>query len=62
MTSQESSRPRPQADQDNVPGSQHGDTAQDEGSATDQGGPGADPTLPETAGESQNDDDGEPGD
>lgn len=59
MASEETSRPKPQADKDNVPGSQHGDTPQAEGKAADRGGTGADPELPETADE---DDDGESGD
>ncbi|MGC0141532.1 MULTISPECIES: hypothetical protein [unclassified Pseudactinotalea] len=47
MTSEGTSRPKPEADQDNVPGSQHGDTPQDEQQPTHSGGPGADPELPD---------------
>lgn len=51
MTSQD---PKARADEENVPGSQHDDTPQDQEKPTERGGPGSDPKLPETE-----DDDGE---
>lgn len=57
MTSQDSSRPKTQADKDNVPGSEQGDTPQAESEAAHRGGTGADPELPKTT---EEDDDGGP--